>query len=98
MSELRRLRERLKNCYLNGFFLDRNTFLKADGADLVMVSRREEDGRAAERPMIILKNVVEMTVDHRGKVVAVENKPELGVWVDALERSVERFNTGSLQV
>lgn len=98
MSELRRLKVKLRNCYLNGFFLDRNTFLKADGADLVMVPHRGEDGRAAERPMIILKNVVEMTVDYRGKVVAVENKPEVAIWVDALERALERFNTGSLQV
>jgi predicted RNase H-like nuclease (RuvC/YqgF family) len=77
---------------LNGFFIDRNTFLKADEADLVMVLRRDEDGRAAEKPMIILKKVVEMTVDSKGKVVAVENKPELGVWVDALEHALERFN------
>jgi hypothetical protein len=92
LSELRRLKEKLKDCYLSGFFLDRNTFLKADGADLVMVPHRGEDGRMAEKPMIILKNVVEMTVDHRGKVVAVENRPELGVWVEALEHAMERFN------
>ena len=92
MSELRRLKVKLRNCYLNGFFLDRNTFLKADSADLVMVPRKEEGGRATDKPMIILKNVVEMTVDHRGKIVAVENKPELGVWVDALEHALERFN------
>jgi hypothetical protein len=92
MTELRRLKAKLKDCYLNGFFLDRNTFLKADGAELVMVPRKEEDGRAVDKPMVILKNVVEMTIDHKGKVVAVENKPELGVWVDALERALERFN------
>jgi predicted RNase H-like nuclease (RuvC/YqgF family) len=57
-----------------------------------MVLHRDEDGRTAEKPMIILKNVVEMTVNHKGKVVAVENKPELGVWVDALEHALERFN------
>lgn len=92
MSELHRLKVKLRNCYLNGFFLDRNTFVKADSADLVMAPRRDEDGRAADKPMLILKNVVEMTVDHRGKIVAVENKPELGVWVDALEHALERFN------
>jgi len=92
MSELRRLKVKLRNCYLNGFFLDRNTFLKADSSDLVMVPRKEEGGRATDKPMIILKDVVEMTVDDRGKIVAVENKPELGVWVDALEHALERFN------
>ena len=98
MSELRRLKVKLRNCYLNGFFLDRNTFLKADGADFVMVPHRDEDGRAVEKPMMILKNVVEMTVDHRGKVVAVENKQELAVWTDAVERALERFNADSVQV
>jgi len=92
MSELRLLKERLGNCFLNGFFLDRNTFLKADNADLVMIPRRDEDGRLTEKPMVILRNVVEMTVDHKGKIVAVENSPELGIWVDAIERAIERFN------
>lgn len=92
MSELRRLKDKLGNCYLSGFFLDRNTFLKADGADFLTVLYRGDDGRVAEKPMIILKNVVEMTVDHRGKVVAVDNKPKLGVWVDAVEHALERFN------
>lgn len=92
MSELRRLRDKLKNCYLNGFFLDRNTFLKADDAAVVLVPRKEEGGRAAEKPMIILRNVVEMTVNHTGKVVAVECRPELGVWVDAFEHALKRFN------
>lgn len=91
MSELRRLREKLKDCYINGFFLDRNTFVKADDAQFVNVARKE-DGRVTEKPMVILKNVVEMTVDHKGKIIAVENKPALLVWVDALEHAIERFN------
>lgn len=92
LSELRRLKDKLKNCHLDGFFLDRNTFLKADDAELVMVPHREYDGRVIEKPMVILKNVVEMTVDHKGRVVAVENKRRLGIWADAAERSLERFN------
>jgi len=35
---------------------------------------------------------VEMTVDYRGKVVAVESREKLGVWVDAFEHAIERFN------
>lgn len=92
MSELRRLKANLPNCYLDGFFIDGNTFLKADDADLIMVLHRDENGKAAEKSMIVLKNVVEMTVDHKGKVVAVENKPKLGVWVDAFQHALERFN------
>jgi len=91
MSELRRLKDRLKDRYLNGFFLDRNIFLKADDAAVVLVPRKE-DGRLVEKPMIILKNVVEMTVNHTGKVVAVECRPDLGVWVDAFEHALKRFN------
>ena len=92
MSELRRLKEKLEICYLSGFFLDRNTFLKADDAEVLMVPRRDDDGRVVDRPMIVLKNVVQMMVDHRGKVVAVENKRELGVWVSAFEHALTRFN------
>jgi hypothetical protein len=92
MSELRRLKEKLKSCYLSGFFLDGNTFLKADDADVIMVPRKDDNGRVVDRPMIVLKNVVQMMVDHRGRVVAVESKRELGVWVSAFEHALERFN------
>jgi hypothetical protein len=92
MSEQRRLKEKLRSCYLNGFFLDKNTFLKADDADFILVPRKGDDGRAVDEPMVVLKNVVEMTVDHRGKVVAVESREKLGVWADAFEHAIERFN------
>ncbi len=92
MSEKGRLKEKLKNCYLGGFFLDKNTFLMADHADVVMVPHKEDDGRVVDRPMIVLKNVVEMMVDHRGKIVAVENKSKLGVWAASFENALEKFN------
>jgi hypothetical protein len=92
MSEQRRLKEKLKNCYLSGFFLDKNTFLKADDADVVMVAHKDDDGRVVDRPMMVLKNVVEMMVDHSGKIVAVENKSKLGVWAASFEHALERFN------
>ena len=89
---MRRLKEVFRSCYLNGFFLDANTFLKADDAKVLMVPRRNDDGKVVERPMIVLKNVVEMMVDHCGKIVSVENKRELGVWVTAVEHSLKTFN------
>jgi hypothetical protein len=92
MSEKHQLKEKLKNCYKSGFFLDKNIFLKADDADMVMVPRKGDDGRVVDRPMIVLKNVVEMTVDHRGKIVAVENKSKLGVWFASFENALEKFN------
>lgn len=92
MSEFRRLKDKLKDWYLNGFFLDRNTFLKADDAELIMASRKDDDGRPAQKPMIVLKRMVEMSVDHRGRVVAVECREKLGVWADAFEHAIEWFN------
>jgi LDH2 family malate/lactate/ureidoglycolate dehydrogenase len=92
MSEFRRLKEKFESCYLNGFFLDRNTFLKADDAELVMAWRKDDDGRPTQKPMVVLKKAVEMIVDHRGKIVAIECKEKLGVWVDAFEHAVESFN------
>ena len=92
MSEFRRLKDKFKSCYLNGFFLDRNTFLKADDAELVMAWRKDDDGRPTQKPVVVLKKAVEMTVDHRGKIVAVECKEKLGVWVDAFEHALKWLN------
>jgi len=92
MSELRRLKDKLKNCYLNGFFLDRNTFLKADDAEFIMTPRKGDDGRMVDKPMVVLKNVAEMTIDHQGKIVAVRCMEKLGVWVDAFEHAMKWFN------
>jgi tricorn protease-like protein len=92
MSEKHQLKEKLKNCYKSGFFLDKNTFLKADDADVVMVPHKDDDGRVVDRQMIVLKNVVEMMVDRRGKIVAVENKSKLGVWVASFENALDKFN------
>ncbi len=92
MSEFRRLKDKFKSHYLNGFFLDENTFLKADDAELVMAWRKDEDGRPTQKPMVVLKKAVEMIVDRRGKIVAVECKEKFGVWVDAFEDALESFN------
>lgn len=92
MSELRRLKNKFENHYLNGFFLDANTFLKADDADVRMASRKGDDGRPTMKQMVILKKVVEMTVDSHGRIVAVECKEKLGVWVDAFEHAIEWFD------
>ena len=92
MSEKRQFKDKLKKCYLSGFFLDRNTFLKADDASVIMVPRKGDDGRVVDKQMIVLENVTEMMVNHSGKIVAVENKHQLGVWVDAFEDALERYN------
>lgn len=93
MSELRRLKDKLKTYYLNGFFFDANTFLKADDAELIVASRKGDDGRPIEKPMVVLRNAVEMTVNHRGKIVAVQCREKLAVWADAFEHAIKLFNT-----
>ncbi len=92
MSEIRRLKDKFRSYYLNGFFLDQNTFLKADDAVLVMVSRKDGAGRPTQKPMVVLKKAVEMIVDRQGRIVAVECKEKLGVWADAFEHALERYN------
>jgi hypothetical protein len=92
MSEFRRLKVKFESWYLSGFFLDENTFVKADDASLVMAWRKDEDGRPTQKPMVVLKKAVEMLVDRRGKIVAVECKEKLGVWVDAFEHALEHYN------
>jgi hypothetical protein len=92
MSEFRRLKNKFESCYLNGFFLDANTFLKADDAELVMAWRKDDDGRPTQAPMVVLKKAVEMLVDRRGKIMAVECKEKMGIWVDAFEHALECYN------
>ena len=92
MSEFHRLKVKFESWYLSGFFLDENTFVKADDASLVMAWRKDEDGRPTQKPMVVLKKAVEMLVDRRGKIVAVECKEKLGVWVDAFEHALECYN------
>jgi hypothetical protein len=92
MSEIRRLKDKFKSYYLNGFFLDQNTFVKADDAVWVMVLRKNGVRKPVQKPMVVLKKAVEMTVDHQGKIVAVECKEKLGVWADAFEHALERYN------
>ena len=92
MSEFRRLKVKFESWYLNGVFLDENTFVKADDVSLLMAWRKDEDGRPTQKPMVVLKRAVEMIVDRRGKIVAVECKEKLGVWVDAFEHALECYN------
>ena len=92
MSEFRRLKNKFESCYLNGFFLDASTFLKADDAELVMAWRKDDDGRPTQAPMVVLKKAVETLIDRRGKIMAVECKEKMGIWVDAFEHALECYN------
>ena len=61
-----------------------------------MAWRKDDDGRPTQKPMVVLKKAVEMLVDRRGKIVAVECKEKLGVWVDAFEHALESLQQANL--
>ena len=67
-----------------GFMLGKNIFIKADGAYEVMVPRKEYYG-VVEKPMLVLLNAVELTIDQKGKIVAVEQHDKFGIWKEFLK-------------
>ncbi len=71
-----------------GFWLDKNTFIKADGIQIVKVERQKLDGeqKSEPLPMVILNGVVEMVVDKDNKILSVDSKEKFGFWLDALSR------------
>lgn len=76
----------------NGFWLNDYTFIKADDSQLMYVERKkliELSTPIEKAPMLILKNVVEMTVGRDGKILGVENKDKLGLWLDALSEIIK---------
>jgi len=77
--------------YKEGFWLNKNTMLKADGAYIVMAERKNPvSGKIEEAPMVILLNVTELVCDDEGKIISVEVKPKYGVWLDVLTKIAEK--------
>jgi len=78
--------------YQNGFWLDKNTFIKADKAQINMVERKIAEstyGKGEKAQMLILTNAVEMTVDKNGKILGVETHPKFGLWLDAVNKAMK---------
>jgi hypothetical protein len=73
-----------------GFWLNSYTFLKADRAKVVCTDRQTLDGEVdmGPLPMLILEGVVEMVVDKQHKIVSVEVKENLGLWLDSLRKVI----------
>jgi hypothetical protein len=92
MSELQSLKRRFKQCFKEGFWLDNNTFLKSEDVEIRMAKMKEDNGKLAERPMIILKHAVVMTVNRSGKIVSVETKPAFGVWARTAEKALKQLD------
>lgn len=78
------------NSCQNGFWLDKYTLIKADSIQIVEVEREALTGESHTKPfpMVILNDVVEMTIDRDNKILAVENKPKIGLWLDALTQII----------
>lgn len=47
--------------------------------------------------MLILNNVVEMTVDKNGKILDSELKPNMGLWLDTVNKAIANEKTETIQ-
>jgi hypothetical protein len=84
------LRKNLEK-YRNGFWLDKNTLIKANDVKVQLVKRRilgSSLGKSENAPMLILTNVIEMMVDDKGKIKGVDKRPQLGLWLDATNKAI----------
>jgi len=92
MSHLQSFKRRFKQYSKDGFWLDKNTFLKSDDLDVTLAKLKDNNGKLTERPMIILKNAAILTVNHKCKIISIDKKPVFGVWAHVAERALELFN------
>lgn len=92
MSHMQSLKRKFKQCSKDGFWLDRNTFLKSDNVDVTLAKLKDDKGKLSERPMIIFKNVSVMTVNKKCKIISIDKKSMFSVWAYVAERALERFN------
>jgi hypothetical protein len=77
--------------YRDGFWLDKNTLIKTDDVKIQMVKRKilgSSLGKSENAPMLILTNVIEMMVDDKGKIKGVDKHPQLGLWLDAVNKAI----------
>lgn len=87
------LRKNLEK-YRDGFWLDKNTLIKADDVRVQLVERKILGSSLAKSenvPMLILTNAIEMMVDDKGKILGVEKHPQLGLWLDAVNRAMRNL-------
>jgi hypothetical protein len=95
MSELNSLKRKFRQCSRNGFWLDRNTFLKSDDVDVTPAKFKDDYGKTVERPMIIFKNVAIMVVNQKGNIISIDKKPSFGVWARVAENALEQIEYNS---
>ena len=73
----------IKRKITQGVMLSKNIFIKADDVYEVMVPRKEYYG-TVEKPMLILLNATELTLDRKGRIIAVEHHAKFGLWKELL--------------
>jgi hypothetical protein len=75
----------------DGFWLDKYTLIIADKLQIVKVDRQLLQGERKKGPvpMLILNCVVEMMVDKNKKIISVETKEKLGLWLDNLSKIIK---------
>lgn len=92
MSSFNSVKRKFKQYAKDGFWLDKNTFLKSDDADIALAKLKGDNGKLVERPMILLKEATILTVNHDRRIVSVDRKSTFGVWAHVAEPALERFN------
>lgn len=75
--------------YRNGFWLNKNTFIIADDAEIITARRKAlgySYGKIEDASMLILTNAVEMIVDNNGKILGLEKRQKFGFWLDDVNK------------
>lgn len=85
-------RERELEKYREGFWLDRNTFIKADKVRIQMVGRKKVGDRlvrSENAQMLILTEAIEMIVDDKGKILGLGKYSGLGLWLETVRKAMK---------
>ena len=78
---------------MHGFWLDKNTFIMADKAKIKKAKRKSYKSyqEVEEAEMLVLTNAVEITVDSKGVIVGEDKLPNLGLWLDHVNRAIAKY-------
>jgi len=85
-----------RECVQSGFWLDKNTFIKADKGKIEMVGRKTCEGpygKTENARMLVLTNAVEMIVDNNGKILGLNSHPKFGLWLDVVENAMRNLKS-----
>lgn len=73
-----------------GFWINSYTLIKADEVRVVNVERQTLDGETNKGhvPLVIFEGVVELIIDKENKIVSVDTRDKLGLWIDSLRKII----------